>query len=64
MNDRVILTIYGRVAGRPNCPERMNALDPAMFAALVDVSSPLRSYASLRTVVCYVAMAVHFVRGA
>jgi enoyl-CoA hydratase/carnithine racemase len=52
MNDRVSLTTRDGVAQvRLNRPEKMNALDPAMFAALADVGNALRSDESLRAVV-------------
>lgn len=52
MSDRVTVTIDGGVADvRLNRPDKMNALDPAMFRALVDTADALRREPSLRVVV-------------
>jgi enoyl-CoA hydratase/carnithine racemase len=52
MTDRIAVTRQGGVADvRLNRPEKMNALDPAMFQALIDVSDELAADASLRCVV-------------
>ena len=52
MTDRVRVTIDGGVADvRLNRPEKMNALDPGMFAALVDTADELAADRSLRCVV-------------
>ena len=52
MTDRIAVTIEGGVADvRLNRPEKMNALDPAMFRALVDTADELAADASLRCVV-------------
>ena len=51
-SDRIAVTIEGGVADvRLNRPEKMNALDPAMFRALVDTADELAADASLRCVV-------------
>lgn len=52
MSDRIQVTMEGGVADvRLNRPEKMNALDPAMFAALVDTADSLAADPSLRCVV-------------
>ncbi len=52
MSERISLTIEGGVADvRLNRPDKMNALDPAMFEALLDVSTKLAGLGSLRAVV-------------
>lgn len=52
MSDRVVYTVEDGVADvRLNRPEKMNALDPAMFAALVDVGEELKADRRVRAVV-------------
>jgi enoyl-CoA hydratase/carnithine racemase len=52
MSDRVTVTMEGGVADvRLNRPEKMNALDPGMFAALVETADALAADRSLRCVV-------------
>ncbi|MGI9613951.1 MAG: crotonase/enoyl-CoA hydratase family protein [Acidimicrobiales bacterium] len=52
MSDRITVTTEGGVADvRLNRPEKMNALDPGMFAALVDTADALAADPSLRCVV-------------
>lgn len=52
MSDRILVTTDGGVADvRLNRPEKMNALDPDMFKALVEVSAELADDRSLRSVV-------------
>ncbi|MDH3680110.1 MAG: crotonase/enoyl-CoA hydratase family protein [Acidimicrobiia bacterium] len=52
MSDRIQVTMEGGVADvRLNRPEKMNALDPGMFAALVDTADSLATDPSLRCVV-------------
>jgi enoyl-CoA hydratase/carnithine racemase len=52
MSDRVAVTITDGIADvRLNRPEKMNALDPAMFKALADTSAALADDASVRVVV-------------
>src|SRR5262249_47595201 len=52
MSDRVQVTMTDGVADvRLTRPEKLNALDPAMFAALVDTGRRLASDPSLRAVV-------------
>ena len=52
MSDRVSVRIDGGVADvRLNRPDKINALDPAMFAALVETGEQLKDDASLRAVV-------------
>ncbi len=52
MNDRVSCTITGGVADvRLNRPDKMNALDNAMFRGLVEVGESLKSDSSVRAVV-------------
>jgi enoyl-CoA hydratase/carnithine racemase len=52
MSDRVSVEVSGHVADvRLNRPEKMNALDPAMFAALVEAGEALKSDSSVRAVV-------------
>jgi enoyl-CoA hydratase/carnithine racemase len=52
MGDRISYTVEGGVADvRLNRPEKMNALDPAMFGALIDVGEELKSRTDVRAVV-------------
>ncbi len=52
MSDRVVVTMDNGVADvRLNRPDKMNALDPAMFDALVETSASLATDSSLRAVV-------------
>ena len=52
MSDRVIYTIEDGVADvRMNRPEKMNALDPAMFEGLVETGKELAELKSLRAIV-------------
>jgi enoyl-CoA hydratase/carnithine racemase len=52
MSDRVVYTLEDGVADvRLNRAEKMNALDPAMFAALVDVGEELKADNRVRAVV-------------
>ena len=52
MSDRVTCSIDGGVADvRLNRPEKINALDPAMFAALVEVGEAVKADRSVRAVV-------------
>jgi len=52
MSDRVTIAIDGGVADvRLNRPDKLNALDRAMFDALVDAGDSLRADASVRAVV-------------
>jgi enoyl-CoA hydratase/carnithine racemase len=52
MADRVTVSVEGGVADvRLNRPEKINALDPAMFAAIVDAGEALKTDASVRAVV-------------
>jgi enoyl-CoA hydratase/carnithine racemase len=52
MSDRVSVTISEGVADvRLNRPDKLNALDPAMFAAIVDAGESLKAERSLRAVV-------------
>ena len=52
MSDRIDVKMDGGVADvRLNRPEKMNALDPAMFSALVDTADRLAEDQSLRCVV-------------
>ena len=52
MSDRVSVEVSGHVADvRLNRPDKMNALDPAMFAALVEAGEALKSDPSVRAVV-------------
>jgi enoyl-CoA hydratase/carnithine racemase len=52
MADRVTISIENGVADvRLNRPEKINALDPAMFAAIVDAGEQLKETASVRAVV-------------
>ncbi|WP_418320996.1 crotonase/enoyl-CoA hydratase family protein [Piscinibacter sakaiensis] len=52
MSERITLTIEDGVADlRLNRPDKMNALDPAMFDALLDVTGQLASRADVRAVV-------------
>jgi len=52
MSDRVTINLDGGVADvRLNRPEKLNALDPEMFAAIADAGESLKSEPSLRAVV-------------
>lgn len=52
MSDRLLVTIDGGVADvRLNRPEKMNALDSAMFAALLETAADLAADRSLRCIV-------------
>lgn len=52
MDDRISVTISGGIADvRLNRPEKMNALDQAMFDALVDTGERLKTEPGLRAVV-------------
>ncbi|MPY95998.1 MAG: crotonase/enoyl-CoA hydratase family protein [Acidimicrobiia bacterium] len=52
MSDRVVYTLEDGVADvRLNRADKMNALDPAMFAALVDVGEDLKADGRVRAVV-------------
>src|SRR3954467_1434573 len=52
MSDRVVYTVEGGVAGvRLNRPDKINALDPAMFEAIVEVGEALKADRSVRAVV-------------
>ena len=52
MSDRVSVTIDSGVADvRLNRPDKINALDPAMFAAIVEAGESLKSDTSVRAVV-------------
>ncbi|VIO66901.1 crotonase/enoyl-CoA hydratase family protein [Bradyrhizobium ivorense] len=52
MDDRVLLSIANGVADvRLNRPDRLNALDPAMFVAIADVGARLADNSSVRAVV-------------
>jgi enoyl-CoA hydratase/carnithine racemase len=52
MSDRVTYTIEGGVADvRLNRPDKLNALDPAMFEALADTGEALKNDPSVRAVV-------------
>jgi enoyl-CoA hydratase/carnithine racemase len=52
MNDRISVNIEGGVADvRLNRPEKINALDPAMFAAIVEAGEDLKDDTSVRAVV-------------
>lgn len=52
MSDRVSVTVDGGVADvRLNRPDKINALDPAMFAGIVEAGEALKSDASVRAVV-------------
>src|SRR5262245_42975874 len=52
MSDRVTYTIEGGVADvRLNRPDKLNALDPAMFEALIDTGEALKNNPSVRAVV-------------
>jgi enoyl-CoA hydratase/carnithine racemase len=51
MEDRIWLTIADGIADvRLNRPDKMNALDPAMFQAIADVGGRLKDDRSLRAV--------------
>src|SRR5258706_6763137 len=48
MSDRVSVTIDGGVADvRLNRPDKINALDPAMFTALVEAGEALKTHNSV-----------------
>lgn len=52
MSDRVLVSVDAGVADvRLNRPDKLNALDPATFAALVEAGEGLKADASLRAVV-------------
>jgi len=52
MSDRVSVEMSGHVADvRLNRPDKMNALDPAMFAAIVEAGEALKADPSVRAVV-------------
>ena len=52
MSDRVSVTIESGVADvRLNRPEKMNALDPAMFDALIETGEELKANPAVRAVV-------------
>ncbi|MEY2591528.1 MAG: hypothetical protein QOJ67_3512, partial [Acidimicrobiaceae bacterium] len=52
MSDRVTISIDGGVADvRLNRPDKLNAVDVAMFRALVDAGEALKSDPSVRAVV-------------
>lgn len=52
MSDRVLVSVDGGVADvRLNRPDKLNALDPATFAALVEAGEGLKADRSLRAVV-------------
>ena len=52
MSDRVSVEMSGHVADvRLNRPDKMNALDPAMFAAIVEAGETLKADPSVRAVV-------------
>ena len=52
MDERVLVTVTGGVADvRLNRADKMNALDPAMFSALVEAGEALRTDPSVRAVV-------------
>lgn len=52
MNNRISISIHEGIADvRLNRPEKMNALDPAMFAALIETGEALRRDTTLRAVV-------------
>ena len=52
MSDRVNVEVSGHVADvRLNRPDKMNALDPAMFAALVEAGEALKADPTVRAVV-------------
>ena len=52
MSDRVTISVEAGVADvRLNRPDKMNALDPAMFTALVEAGDALRADRSVRAVV-------------
>src|ERR1700753_858880 len=51
-DERVITTVAGGIADvRLNRPEKMNAIDPAMFAALGDAAAALAGRGDVRAVV-------------
>jgi enoyl-CoA hydratase/carnithine racemase len=52
MSDRVVVTVEDGVADvRLNRPEKMNALDPAMFSAIAEAGEALKTDSSVRAVV-------------
>src|SRR4051812_13835982 len=52
MSDRVVYTVEGGVADvRLNRPDKINALDPAMFAAIVEAGEAIKADRSVRAVV-------------
>ncbi|MES2128907.1 MAG: crotonase/enoyl-CoA hydratase family protein [Pseudomonadota bacterium] len=52
MNERISIQISGGVADvRLNRPDKMNALDPAMFEALINAGATLRTTKGIRAVV-------------
>src|SRR5436305_11691288 len=52
MSDRVVYTVEEGVADvRLNRPDKINALDPAMFAAIVEAGEALKQDKSVRAVV-------------
>lgn len=52
MSDRVVYSVEGGVADvRLNRPDKINALDPAMFEAIVEVGEALKADRSVRAVV-------------
>jgi enoyl-CoA hydratase/carnithine racemase len=52
MSDRVVYTVEDGVADvRLHRPEKMNALDPSMFAALIDTGEALKARPDVRAVV-------------
>src|SRR3954447_5730875 len=52
MSDRVVYTVEGGVADvRLNRPDKINALDPAMFAAIVEAGEAIKADKAVRAVV-------------
>jgi enoyl-CoA hydratase/carnithine racemase len=52
MSDRVLLEVHDGIADvRLNRPDKINALDPAMFSAIVDAGEGLKADKSVRVVV-------------
>jgi enoyl-CoA hydratase/carnithine racemase len=52
MSDRVLVSVEGGVADvRLNRPDKLNALDPAMFAAVAEAGESLKGDSSVRAVV-------------
>src|SRR3954447_4575324 len=52
MSDRVVYTVEGGVADvRLNRPDKINALDPAMFEAIVEAGEAIKADKSVRAVV-------------